>query len=351
MTVINLCSPTFKPAESYGRIALELGAEFARMELTVNQIGGQGLDAPKTVFRPAIGGILLGYPTLWEFYTPLVHKGVRVAVTMFESTVLPQGWVERLNQADGVVVPATWLVDVFRQNGVTKPIRVAPLGISEVFCQPKRREVSDPFTFIAFADRGYRKGWFHAAQAFSQAFGKSIAYRLILKTRDAYLKKLITNPNIEVVTDEMDDKGLLELYHQCHVMLAPNCSEGFGFIPREFAASGGVAAATNRGGTADDLQWWGVPIPYTLDKAWLDDEKWRGQLGQWAEPDVDGLARLMKHMVAQYEVYQDAALRSAGYVASHYTWSRFAKQVYGFYQELAEARFGSDRQRENAVPA
>lgn len=351
MTTINVCSPTFAPAESYGRIALEISDQFARMGHYVNRLGGFDPAKDGDRFRLAMGGILLGYPTLWELYTPLVNRGVRLALTMFESTILPEGWVERLNQADGIVVPSVWQVKVFRDNGITKPIRVIPLGISEAFCQPKKREVSDPFTFIAFADRGYRKGWWHAVQAFVQAFGSSPKHRLILKTREAEMKGAFSNANIEVVTDQMDDAGLVSLYHRSHVMLASNCAEGFGFLAREFAGTGGVSMATNFGGTADDLHWWGLPIPYTMGTAWPDDDLWHGKLGKWAEPDIPALVALMRHVAEHYTSYTDFGIQAAGFVRSNYRWQVFSQQVCEFWQELTEARYGSNSQRSNPLSA
>lgn len=350
MSVINLCSPSFEAAESYGRIALELDKTFTALGADVNPIGGYTPAHDGRRIKLATGGILLGYPTLWELYTPLVHHGPRLAVTMFESTILPKGWVERLNKAAGVVVPAQFLVDIFRDNGITVPMRVTPLGISETFFQPKRREMSQPFTFLAIADRGWRKGWWHTTRAFVNAFGQDMNYRLILKVRNAP-ELQISNPNIEVVSEEMDDAGLVELYQRCHVMVAATCAEGFGFLPREFAATGGLALATNWGGTADAIEHWGVPIPYALEPAWCDDPGWKGKLGLWAEPDIEGLSHLMRHVAGEFSAYQDFAMRAAGYVSSHYRWSLMGRQVYGFWNELLEAQYGSNDSRENTLPA
>lgn len=350
MSIVNLCSPTFEAAESYGRIALELDKALTALGADVTPIGGYSPAQAGRRIKLATGGILLGYPTLWELYTPLVHHGPRLALTMFESTILPKGWVERLNQAAGVVVPAKWLVDVFKDNGINVPIRSIPLGISETFFKPKRRDMTQPFTFIAFADRGWRKGWWHATQAFVKAFGRDMNYRLILKVRNAP-QLSISNPNIEIIHDELDDAGLIELYHRCHVMVSANCAEGFGFLPREFAATGGLSLATNWGGTADAIEQWGVPIPYTLSPAWRDDQEWYGNLGMWAEPDVEGLSHLMRHVASEYSAYQDFAMRAAGYVSSHYRWSLMGQQVYGFWNALLEARYGSKHSGKDTLPA
>lgn len=352
MDIINICSPTWELAESYGRIAIELAQGLQSAETHVNRVGADVGDRP--LFKPALGGIILGYPTIFDDFLPIVSNGPRIAITMFESTKLPDGWMKPLNEMDAVIVPSQWLVEVFRQNGITAPIHVVPLGISNTFKQVAQRDFTEkPFTFISIADRGWRKGWWHALRAFTKAFGKSMDVRLILKTRnkDVLSEAFKDCPNVEVIEGDYSDEEMVKLYHRSHVMLSSNCAEGFGFTPREFAATGGLALATNWGGTADDLNWWGVPIPYTMGIAWEDYPDWRGKLGDWAEPDVDALASLMRYVVAHHSAYEDFALRAAGYVVTHYRWALFVKQVHHIWKGVLEKRYGSVSSGENTVPA
>lgn len=343
MDIINICSPTWELAESYGRIAIELAQGLSNAETHVNRIGEDVGVLP--LFKPTLGGIMLGYPTLWDKFGPVVTNGPQIAITMYESTKLLAGWAEQLNKLDAVIVPSHWLVDVFRQNGVTAPIHVVPLGISNVFKQVTRRDYSvKPFKFITIADRGWRKGWWHTLRAFSKAFGKNnMDVQLILKTRGSQVlaESLKDNLNVQVIDQSYTDQEMVDLYHQCHVMVSANCAEGFGFTPREFASTGGISLATNWGGTADDLQWWGQPIAYTMDKAWPDDDEWKGKQGDWAEPDVDALASQMRFIAAHHSAYEDQALRGAGYVIAHYRWALFVKQVKHIWQQVLEKRYGS----------
>jgi glycosyltransferase involved in cell wall biosynthesis len=349
-SIVNVCSPTFEWAESYGRLAEELSRGLAEKGIHVNKIGGQVEDGAH--FLPAMGGFLLGYPTLYELFTPLANLGPRVALTMFESTGLPEGWAERLNKVSTITVPARWLVQVFRDNGITTPVEVVPLGISETFKKPQRRYAENsPFTFITFADRGWRKGWWHALRAFVGAFGHDMNYRLIIKVRNAPALSPIQNPNVQVITDDYTDEQMVELYHQCHVMIAANCAEGFGFLPREFAATGGLALATNWGGTADDIEHWGIPVPYAIDKAWPDDPEWWGKMGRWAEPDVDALAYQLRYVAENYSAYQDFAVRAAGFVAANYRWSLYTKQMWSVWEQTVEAYHASNYAGTQEIPA
>jgi glycosyltransferase involved in cell wall biosynthesis len=337
------------PYDSYGLIACRLIRHLDEMGVYVNAVAhgySRRANQPESVrriverpIRPAFGGILLGYPTSYRRHGLMSATGPRVAVTMFESTKLPPGWAEVLNQLDAVVVPSRWLVEVFRNNGVEIPIHVLPLGVSETY-RPARREraAGEPFTFLAFADRGRRKGGWHALQAFLLAFGDDPAYRLILKMRDVTSRISATNANIDFVQADMDEDELYRLYLSADCLVNANMGEGFGLIPREFAATGGIVLATEWSGTADDLERWGWPVPYTLVPA-----DWKGAknlephapLGVWAEPDVEALAGIMRAVADNREEYAARAFKRAYGLAQMYSWPAFAAGVYEVWKGAA----------------
>jgi glycosyltransferase involved in cell wall biosynthesis len=341
MTIVNVCSPTFDPCDSYGILATELVDGLGSLGWDVNTIGSK---APNRSIRIAPGGILLGYPTLHKTYGAMSNIGPKLALTMFESTVLPDGWVDRLNKCDAVVVPARWLVRVFRQNGVAVPIHVVPLGINDVYKGYSPRTKKTPFTFIAIGDRGLRKAWNKVIFAFNQAFGDNMDYRLIIKSRN--LGMSLNNPNIEVIKEDYTDEQMAALYRRSHVMVFPSSGEGFGLPPREFAATGGISLATNWGGTADDISQWGIPLPYQIVDAWDDRSDWRGSMGHWASVDQDDIVQVMESVAANYYgSYKSIGAQSAGFVAAHYRWSVFTSKIASIWEQIAEEQYGNSHSR------
>ncbi len=363
MQVVNVCVPQrFDLYDSYGLIGCQLLRQLAAGGLYVNgyAIGGidkgnQPDDVRAILLSPrrlVFGGIFLGYPTHYHQHGILAWvPGPRVALTMFESTRMPAGWAEALNAMNAVVTPSAFCRDVFRDGGVRTPIHVAPLGLSPIYKPRQRHSAGGPLTFLAFLDRGARKGGLLALNAFVRAFGESMDYRLILKGRA--VKKggkptvEILNPNVTLISQDMTEEDLYRLYLDCDVLIAPSMGEGFGMIPREFAATGGVSLATNWSGTAEEIDLWGVPLPYSLVRAdWRGARNLEGQeLGEWAAVDRDALVERLRDVAAHHADYAERAMRNAPKVAAQYTWDQFGKRVLGIWNEVLNERACGEQSR------
>jgi glycosyltransferase involved in cell wall biosynthesis len=350
MSIVNIYAPNhIDPFDSYGLIACELAEHLEKMGAYVNLLAlgerhslGHSAETKAITQHPitaAFGGLFLGYPTSYEKHdNPLASMGRRVAVTMFESSIVPDGWVEALNKMNAVIVPSTFCRDVFTDCGVNVPMHVIPLGISETFKPYWRPHYPQrPYTFLAIGDRGRRKNVDAALQAFLLAFDGDMNHRLVIKTRDNKKRSGITftNPNIDVISQDLTEDELYRLYCDCDCMIFPSRAEGFGLPPREFAATGAPAIATNWSGLADDIDTWGIPLEYKLATAdWQGSRNLEGQdLGQWAEPEIEHLADLMKCISQHKQAYRIRAHQAASEIHGLYSWQSFAKGVYNVWRQ------------------
>jgi len=357
--VISVYAPSYDPYDGYGRMMLELVYHLSAQGIHVNPMtvprGKVFYDTHSPALREllnrpikaTVGGIVMGYPTLYEEYGELAKAGPRIAITMFESTKLPEGWVAALNQCDAVIVPAKWQVEAFRDCGVHVPMHVVPLGVSETFKpvngmvqRPVRdhagRTAREPYTFLTIGDRGAaRKGWDVAMLAFVEAFGDRDDVRLLVKTREKQFAYEMKNANIEVLQADLDEYGLNDLYNAVDCMVFPSRGEGFGLPPREFAATGGPALATEW--WADDIQQWGYRIEYKMKTAWGEHSKFKG-LGRWAEPDGAHCTKQMLHVFNQDpNIVAYMGMRSMLAVRKLYSWATFAERVWGIWQDVTKA--------------
>lgn len=331
--IVTLYTADWKLQDSYGRLAHELAGGLESLGLHVNRLGSNAPnDKP---LRITTGGIGFGYPTGTDAYGSLFEAGPRVWVTMFESNQLPYAWADILNEAESVVLPSKWLLDVFKNEGVDTPLHCAPLGISSAF-QYVERDPNKPFTFLVIADHTRRKGFEYAAYAFMRSFGSDMNVKLIVKAREGFPMRF-SNENVETISADLTDAEMASLYGRADCMIFPG-REGFGLPPREFAATGGTAIALNWGGTADHLEHWGLPIAVKgMEKAWLNHPRLDGICGEWAVPDIDDIAATMKHVVAHRAYYQLRGKQASVFVRETYSWSKFAKQVATIWEEACQS--------------
>lgn len=329
------------PYDSYGLVTCELLRNLDRASVFVNasasgdrQIDTQPRDIKRLSARtmlPSNGSIVLGPPS-----EGMLVEGKRVAVTMFESTRIPRTWAEILNQMDAVIVPSQFCYESFIESGVTPELmHLVPLGIGEIY-QPIERSTERPLTFLAFMDRGMRKGGNLAIQAFVKAFGDRDDVKLLLKSRIARVPYSFTNSNIELIQEDMTEDELFELYRQCDVLINPHRGEGFGLIPREFAATGGIALTTAWSGTADCLDAWGYSLPYDLEPAkwenfpFADDENH----GRWALPNIEAIADVLIEVDANIDHYREQSANKSATARHLYKWREFALGVLNVWESV-----------------
>lgn len=338
MNSVNVFAPFWNTVDSYSIVAngLSDGIEKA-CGVTVNRYGEGTPRAGERLHNLSFGGFLLAYPTNFKHYGKLASMGVRVALTMFESTKLPSGWVDALNTMDAVIVPSRWNVELFKNEGVTVPVHCVPLGISETYLTVKRYPHKNrPYRFVVIADRVGRKRWDKVMDAFYLAFGKNMDVELILKSR-APLGFTLTNTNIKIVSGEYTDKQMARLYANCDCHVFASSGEGFGLPPREFAATGGISITTDWSGTSDDLPMWGLGIRSKgLVPAWKGEEGLEG-IGEWADVDVEHLAELMRMVFVNRDHFAKVAKLNQQWVRQNYRWETFASRCYQIYQEAGHA--------------
>lgn len=347
MQIVNVCAPGFDWADSYGRLACELVRHLVEDQgVYVNAYSwGPETDHQPDDIRPylqrpklpAVGGIFLGYPTLTRGFGTMLNNGPQMLITNWESTELPSDWPPLLNKFDAISVASVFVRDVMIEHGAACPVEVHPLGLSPSFQPVQRARRRKPFTFLAIADRGRRKGWDAAVLAFARLYKNNPDFRLILKARSekSFPYTFPNVSNIEIIREDLTDEGMRDLYARADCFIFPARGEGFGLPPREAAATGLPVIATNWSGTADDIRKWAYPLRYTLVEAWSDQDNFRG-LGQWAEPDQDHLCELMQHVVAGNPYVQHMAEQATRRVRNLYRWDRFAAQVLGLWNRVNE---------------
>jgi len=306
--------------------------------------------------------------TVPEYFPQHIEAARRAGRRIFGYTVweledLPDHWPAILNRLDGVIVPCTWNVEVFRRSGVSVPIHVVP-HLSQFGARPTvaggepaplpptfKGEAFAPGRFM-FYTIGYwsnRKAPDLVARAFLKAFGPADPVSLVIKTsrnditrwhrhwRNGFrrrhpspvdsLRRLSgapkTHPPIAVIADEnLPDADMLALHSRgdCFVSLAR--AEGWGLGAFDAALMGKPVVMTGYGGQLDFLDPAGL-VDYRMVP--VHEPTWGGNYrpaDRWAEPDLDHAVSLMRQV---YE-NRDASFSRARTVAEGLA-SRFSDQA------------------------
>jgi glycosyltransferase involved in cell wall biosynthesis len=318
--------------DGYGRFALSLIRALVRAGVDIWPGTVDFLELPGWMQR------LAGFDTsrLTLSIMPPNHlvpiAGRQVNLCMYEALSLPEGWGAHVNEkAERLIVPADFLVDVFRREGTRVPIHVVPGGVDieefPVLCNGNH--VERPFVFGALGDRSPRKGDDIAWSAFYRAFGDSGDVRLVVKCRRGGKQNIdLSNSDPRVSIWREDSPTLADFFAQIDCFCFPTRGEGWGLPPREAASMGLPVICTEWSGTADCASW-AIPIrTYTLHESQLIGE------GEWAVPDVDEVAAHMTYVYEHRDEARQKGLQAAAWLRANQTWDDSARKLLDVFKEF-----------------
>lgn len=264
--------------------------------------------------------------------------------SMTEGSRIPDEWVDKINDSgvERVLVPCQHNVDAFRSSGVDAPVGVCCGGTNptEFSPVPRHRCKDEPYTFLAIADRGYRKGWNEVREAFYLAFGGKTYgrkdVRLIIKLRpgDANYNSHFNMMANAVGADKRvawqvsDSKDMRRVYSQADCVALPSRSEGWGMPHRE-AASMGIPVITQKYSGMDDGctdEWALVVQDGRIEKI---PEEADGALGEWRVVDKDALASMMEWCYLNPETSHWIGLNASRWIRENQTYEHAARNLMG----------------------
>jgi glycosyltransferase involved in cell wall biosynthesis len=239
---------------------------------------------------------------------------------MFETDRLPDGWVERCNAMDEIWVPSTFNLETFSRAGVKehKLVRMQE-GEDTNFFHPANPPFRIPgargFNFLSVFQWTQRKGPDVLLKAYLSEFKADEDVALVLRCYgrqgpDAdllpeilfYIERTLglrleNIPPILLIPGFIPNRDLPRLYTSADCFVLPSRGEGWGRPYVEALASGIPVIATGWSGQMDFLH---NQNSYLIDyklaptPANTEFEIFAGH--RWAEPDVDHLRALLRHV-------------------------------------------------------
>jgi len=271
------------------------------------------------------------------------HPGPKVGFTMLEVDGIPRHWADSCNRMDEIWVPTRWGAERFAACGVTKPIRVVPLGYDErrFGPAPDAPRASRRFTFLSVFEWGERKAPEVLLRAYAAAFaGREKEDVLLLVRANNYDGHVDVAAQIEALglpndgppvallyNTQIRGSQLGTLYRGADAFVLPTRGEGWGMPVLEAMACGLPVIATNWSGPSEFLHE-GVGYPLAVRGLVAADAKCPYYEGfRWADPDFDDLVAKLRHVFTHREEARARGAAAAAAAASTWTWAHTAARI------------------------
>ena len=274
-----------------------------------------------------------------------LHKSqYQIGYTPWESTGMIDEWREKMNLCDEVWATSDWVAEVFKNNGVTKPIYVYNHGIEEAWV-PKKRILKDgkPFKFLHIGEPAPRKGGQMVVDAFIKLFGNNPDYELTIKAHNSNTIRVydkdgnLTLPhmlykNIKLITEEYSIEKLIKLHYEHHCLIYPSWGEGFGFIPLQALASGMPVISTYQ--WAQYKKYIGpLSLKATLTGESLPKAVGDAHNGLMYKPNADHLEDLMIDVTSNYKAYFGYYYAQSTKIHEEYNWIELTRKAFKHLEE------------------
>lgn len=268
-------------------------------------------------------------PEFWNFS----EGPYKIGYHPWESTILPPGWADIMNQCDEIWTPSPVVADWYtRYSGIEVPVYVFEHGVSTNIWKPVERKVEDKFKFLHVGAEAVRKGMKETLEGFRGAFPAS--------QDDVELNLKMTSegwrvsgwPRINILPDSMDLSDLVQVYQDNHAYVYPSWGEGFGLTPLQAMATG-MPTIT--------LPAW-APYAQFLDPnlyvgAELSDppedhillNRWKLiHPGKMWKPNQEDLQNAMRYVYENYEAAEAYALSQVDGIREYYDWDRLTEEAF-----------------------
>lgn len=248
------------------------------------------------------------------------HRGQkRVVFTMWETSMLPDSFADRLFQFDQIIVPSLHNVDLFSQYHDN--VGMVPLGIDPKIWKPCPAPKNEKFRFVAGGSSWLRKGLDIVVAAFEALH--LVDAELVLKIPPTVKGEApnISNPNIKMVDSWLTVAQEYDLYATADCFVAASRGEGFGLMPLQTIAMGVPTIMSDMTGHSDFINLATVavaapPKPAAHKKVW--------NKGDWYEVTLDDLCDAMLH---QYNAGAGRRDLVKAADAAKITWAKSSKKL------------------------
>lgn len=271
------------------------------------------------------------------------YSGPKIAYNVWESTLQPQGFFNKLLEYDQLWVPSKWQKECTVAQGYPpEKIKVVPEGVDVNTFYPE--EVTHPMTsdgrfkFVLLGRWDYRKSTKEIIETFLKTFTPEDPVDLIVSIDNPF-----SGDSLETTEKRLEHYGLndprikilhfppredyIKILKSAHVFLSCARSEGWNLPLIESMACGTPSIYSNCSGQLEFAEGKGIPVRILGERPASDSSynHFNQTVGNYYEPDFEDLSFKMREVFSNYGKYKSEALEQSEEIRSNFSWKKVAE--------------------------
>jgi len=287
--------------------------------------------------------IILSEVNHYYFYQD--YKGPKIAYTVWENTLYPEQFFNKLREYDQVWVPTKWQANITINQGIpANKIKIVPEGVDVDLFKPRDLGAKeDVFRFVLFGRWDARKSTREIIQSFKNVFGNNKKVELWISVDNPYsvdglnsteerLKKHnLQCDNIKILHFP-SKKEYVDILSSSHVFVSCARSEGWNLPLIEAMACGIPSIYSDCSGQLEFAEGKGMPVKISKEISPKEIKNSYCEMvdvaaGNWYEPDFKDLEDKLLYCYNNYEVLKQKALKDSDEIRKEFTWDNAAKKA------------------------
>ena len=271
------------------------------------------------------------------------YYGPKIAYNVWESTLQPENYFNKLKEFDELWVPSKWQKDcTIAQGYEPNKIKVVPEGVdvNTFFPEKTSHELTSDgrFKFFLAGRWDYRKSIKEIIETFLKTFNKNEPVDLIISVDNPF-----SNDGFSTTEERLKHYGFVDdrikvlhfppredyikLLKSCNCFVSCARSEGWNLPLIESMACGAPSIYSNCSGQLEFAEGKGIPvkISHELPVSASTYNHFNENVGNYYEPDFNDLGKQMQNVVNNYKMYKQKSLEESEIIRKEFSWERIAE--------------------------